>query len=608
MSTTRVQPPRNKAGAPGKRGQAKAKTEFQEIHGWLFKYRDQLWPYWVMIILFLTTLIVSIPFVLFAVSLVAAVCVYFWGSLLRLNRHKERVYAAVVLAAAGGWSTWALLAGGFKPYVALPFITTIISIPWFKHRSGKRTIPVTISPLLKGAARSRAEKRANAILTNWAIITRQGRIQFADLDGLEFDLHTLTVDLCLRGGQSVRSLAYPTMRAALESAFNVPGDSLRPEARGGKSSREGRLRFILDDPNAESLGAAPADVDNMGRFETGGEVIFDDKPHTVVAGATGAGKSGLMNQIIRHKVRMPNWAVVGIDLKPGGLELGPWEPVLAYFADTAPKALRALQGLLDGLTTRGEIMKERGWREWQATPEEPNICLVVDEVQELRAIKGAMVLLERLAALSRAYGFQLILATQYPKDTNLPSTIMAQVKQKICCKLEAPSHDRVVFGENATAEGWTPSAIPDGKPGVYYIRSARYTRPQRARGWWMEVEMVVEEAALQARTMIDAVTGRGWLSPGQHTIKSAMEAGDMESLAELEDAEDIVDADLVQDDPLEIVVQAIKDGFGTLDEIMEATGFPRTSVHGHLLLLVDQGRITKAGKRATRGQPWTVVE
>jgi S-DNA-T family DNA segregation ATPase FtsK/SpoIIIE len=565
-----------------------------------------------MIVVFLSSMIVTVPFVLLGISAVLAALVYLYGQRVRLDRQKERAYAAALLLSAGAWTTWAVLADGIKPYAALPLLTTILAIPWFRHRSGKSTIPVTISPLLKGAARHRAEKRANEILTGWPIITRQGRIQFADLDGLEFDAHTLSVDIVLRGGQSAKSLGYPTMRSALESAFNVPEGSMRPSTRGGKSSREATLLFILNDRNADSLGAAPEDVLNLGRFETGGDVEFDDEVHTVVAGKTGSGKSGITNQIIRRKVRDPLWAVVGIDLKPGGLELGPWEDVLAYFADTHPKALLALQGLLAGLTRRGQIMKERGWREWRATPQEPKICLVIDEVQQLRRIKGAMTLLEDLAALSRAYGFQLVIATQFPKDSNLPSEIMAQIGQVICGKLKAPKDDRVVYGENATAEGWTPSAIPDGKQsaGIFYIKSGTYTKPVRARGWFMTVDMVREEAGKRHRTLIDAVTGASWLAVDPSSIKVAMEAGDMDAIQALEDAEDIVDADLVDEPDAvdEVVLQAIRDGHGTQEDITEATGIPRRTVGAILLDLQGQGRISKPGSRATRARPWTVVE
>lgn len=610
MPTVRVTPPRNKVSAPRKGGKARAKTGPQELNSWLFRYRHQLWPYWTMLVLFFSTMIVSVPGVLAAALAATAVGVFYLGHHVRLDRQKERAYAAALLVAAGAWSVWALLADGWKPFVALPFITTLVSIPWFRHRTGKATIPITISPELRGAAKHRAEKRAHQITNGWAVITRQGRIQFADLDGLEIDAHTLAVDIVLRGGQSVRSLGYPTLRAGLESAFNAPADSLRIIPRGLKSSREVRLLFILDDRNATPLGAAPDDITHLGFFEVGGTVEFDHKPHTVVAGASGSGKSGIVNQIIRIKVRMREWAVVGIDLKPGGLELGPWEHALAYLADDPVKALRCLQGLLAGLTRRGEIMKERGWREWHATPTEPNICLVVDEVQMLRRIKGAMAVLEDLAALSRAYGFQLVLATQFPKDSNLPSTIMAQVKQKFCCKLEAPKDDRVVFGEQATAEGWTPSAIPDGMPGVYYVRSSKYTRPCRARGWWLTVDAVREEAAAQHRTLIDAVTGRSWLSATAGTMRDAMESGDMDAIVELEDS-DVVDAVLVPDEdtePLEVVLEAIRDGFGTREDLVEATGIPTSTMTKLLQELESSGRITKAGKRATRSKPWTVVE
>lgn len=607
MSTVRVTPPKKGVNKP-RSGQGRGKTGPQEVQSWLFRYRDQLWPFWAMAVVFLVALIVADWRWLAAGYAVAAALVFFLGEHVRLDRQIERVYAAFCLVAAGGWSCWAITSapGAVRPWLALPFMTCLVAIPWWRHRSVKKTIPVTFAPELKGQAKHRAQGRANFLLQNWTDVTRQGKIQFAELDGLKFDRWIMDVEIVLRGGQAARALSYPSVRGALESAFDAPEGSLRIMGRS-KRAREITLRFVLVDPNEGSLGAPPEDVTTMGRFETGGDVEFDDRPHTVVAGATGGGKSGLMNQIIRRKARDPLWATVGVDLKPGALEFGPWEPVLAYLADKPDKVLPCLQGLLDGLTRRGEIMKERGWREWQATPAEPNICLAIDEVQLLRRIRGAMAILEDLAALSRAYGFQLILATQYPKDSNLPSAIMAQVKQIFCCKLGAPKEDRVVFGENATAEGWTPSAIPDGMPGVYYVRSAAYTAPQRARGWFMTVDEVVREARSQeatlGRTGIDPATGAAWLETGHTASRTAVEAP--EGRPEYTDpGEDVVEAVVVSEDARETLANAIRAGHGTPEEMEAATGLARRTIGEFLREFQDKGWIIHEGRRATKRQPW----
>lgn len=613
MATVRVPPPRTKAGATPKRGQAKAKSGTQEAQSWLFKYRHQLWPYWLMLVLALTTMIVENALVLGVGAVVLAALAYFFGQYARLIRLQERVYAALALLAAGGWSVWFTLQPGLRSGVALVLGGTLAAWPYFKHRSAKKTIPVTIAPDLRGQARQAAERKANEILTGWPVITRQGRIQFAELDGLRMTGHIMDVDVTLRGGQSARTVQQTATRNSLISAFDAPDDSMRTYTRTPKKpgqssrSREVTLRFILHNLNAEPLGPPPANVDTMGRFETGEPVEYVDGVHTVIAGKSGHGKSVLMNQAIRRKIRK-GWAVIGVDLKPGALEMGPWREVLAYLADKGPKLKLILEGLIREMQWRGDEMSAKGIRTWEPTREHPNIVLAVDEVQEVNQVPGAMALLIRLAQLSRAYGFELLLATQYPKDSNLPADIMAQVSQIFCCHLEKPTHDRVVFGENASTEGWTPSSIKAGTRGVYYVRSPLHREPSRALGWFMEVKEIEKEIPTMTRTVISRPWVPGFQAAGAATFRDAIATGDMESLAALEDAEDIVEADLVTEDPAEAIMGAIRAGAGVLDDITAATGLPRSSVAKILGTLETDGRITKAGSRATRSRPWTVVE
>lgn len=608
MSTLRVRPPRNKGGATPKRGQARGKTGPQEVQSWLFKYRFQLWPYWAMIVIFLLAVIVMNPVILAAGYALVAAGLWFGGQYLRLTKPRHRLYASGLAVSAGAWSVWFVLsANAVRPVLSLPFFVTIVSIPWFRYRSGHSTIPVTFAPELTGVGRRRMETRANNILNNWPTITRQGRVQFAELDGLRFDGITMDVDLTLRGGQTSRTIMHAATRTALISAFDAPEDSLRVLSRAARKpgqsgrAREITLRFILHDINAESLGAPPDGVDTMGRFETGEPVEYVDRAHTVIAGQTDHGKSVLMNLALRRKIRK-GWAVIGVDLKFGALELTPWAPVLAYLVDRKDKLKRILEGLIEEMEWRGAEMAARGLRQWEPTAEHPNICLTVDEVQEVNQVPGAMALLTRLSQLGRAYGFELLLATQYPKDTNLPADIMAQVSQIFCLHLEKPTHDRVVFGENASTEGWTPSAIKAGVKGVFYVRSPKHMFPSRAKGWFMTVDEIKAEIPTMTRVTIK----RPWMPGSSEALRSTQEGVDM--LPGGREEEDIVEAVVVSESPVETVVEAIRSGAGTPDLIVEATGMAKRTVNEILVSLVDNGRITKDGSRATRLRPWRVVE
>jgi hypothetical protein len=626
MSTVRVPPPRNKTGG-ARKGSAKGRTGGQEVRSWLFRYRYHLWPFWVMLVVLLVALIINdalwltliylVPAALIAAGHVAllrldpaatrAVADLF--SMLRLGKLQLRAYAVTVLAVAGAWSLWSLV-GGWRALLSLPFVTLLTAWPWLKRASKGKTIPITFSPDLKPRARARAQADANRILGDWPVITRQGRIQFSELDGLDFTGSVTSVDVTLRGGQAIRSLTYPAMQGALESAFHAPAGSLRVKGRG-RQAREVRMMFVMEDVNAEPLGAPPPDVDNMGRFEIGGWVEYVDGVHTVIVGANGSGKSVLMNRAILRKARKPEWAIVGIDLKPGALEFTPLSAVLACLVDRPDRVMRVLNGLMEEMIWRGGEMKSRGLRQWPATADHPNICLAIDEVQELHQVKGAMAILIRLAQLGRAFGFELVLATQFPKDSNLPSDIMAQIRQVFCCRLNRPSDDRVVFGETATAQGWTPSAIPDGKGGVFYVKSATYQEPIRARGWFQTPKEVIAEAESLGRTVLS----RPWVPalPG-HEVVSGPETAYQLSRAD-EYPEDVVDAVVVSEDPVETVVELIRAGHGTPDAIVDALrdaeGKPTMSkraVNNIILDLANHGRIAREGSRASARNPWFVVE
>ena len=589
--------------APVRRSANRPEPEFTQIRRFLFRHRDDLKPFYVALVVLLIALIVeTYPYgglvALLGYAGLGALLLWQGQRLLGLDRAEERAYAAACAAVAGLWTAWFTL-GDVQPLAALPLVTTIMAIPWWRHRRVRAMVPVTITGL-SGMARRRAEQYAARIIAEWERISRQGKIRGAVLKRLMFDPTSMTADITLRGGQSIYSLNYESVRASITSAFDAPDGSLR--ITGSKRARDVTLRFLLVDPLEEPMGPPPPGPELViGRFETGEPVIFDDQVHTGVFGRTGAGKSGVVNLIIQKLRLRPDWALIGVDLKPGAPELGKWGRTWFYLADTPERARFALEALIQGFTWRGQVMRRRGWRTWRATPEEPIVALVVDEVQELRD-HGLMRHLERVAGLGRAYGFRLIVATQHPVDKNLPSTVYNQLGQIIGLKVQDKA-DRVVFGENANREGWTPSKLRD-RPGMFLIRNSRHRDPVPARSYYLSDDDVDRESATgPGPTLVDPVTARAWVEAGEYPVE--LGAADVPALGDGpgeadEAAPDVVEADVVTPDGRTRVLDAIRDGIGTPADIAAVTGIPKRTVVYHIRALADAGLIVQDGPR----RPW----
>jgi FtsK/SpoIIIE family len=624
MTTTYVRrPPKKRATAKT----SKPQTDGQQLRAFAWRHRDDLAPIGVGVLLGLFVLLVEpipgAPLYLAAGGAVLGVALYAkpwaekgrgWTLLawVRLRRgrmaweEKERAYAGGLAIGSGAWACWAAL-GGVRPWLVFPILVALASIPWWRHRNPSASIPVTIAKELQGGQRKRAEAQARSIIDGWDVKARQGKIPHARLLGLEWGRWDKAVVVELRHGQNRGTLQYRGYSAALESAFDAPMNSLRVEDPGDiqgveKTARLVRLRFLLDDPNAEPLGppqdAYDAETISLGRFETGEDVELDEDVHTGVFGMSGAGKSGIMNAIIRRFRWRRKKVMIGFDLKPGAPEFRPWDRVWYVLADNPDKARKAMKALIRALEERGEMMAERGWRKWRASSAEPNIAVFVDEAQELKDHR-LMGDLERLAGLMRAYGGQLIVATQHPKDTNLPTTVYNALRQIIGLFVSAKA-DRVVFGENANRDGWMPSRLPDDG-GRFLIRSPRYAQPLPARGYWMEDDDVERENARGPEAVqLDARTAHGFVEAG--LVAAPAEAPEA-TTAELE-GPDIVDAELVEETPLDRVLDAIRDGIGTPRAISKATGIPERSVKLYLGELSRTKRIVQEAQR----KPWRAVD
>lgn len=181
-----------------------------------------------------------------------------------------------------------------------------------------------------------------------------------------------------------------------------------------------RLALELPHPKPESLLAsnavltsAPAHTMLCGRSYIDGPqdefVSFDDTPHVLVVGMTGAGKSVLMQTMLLSLAAATSPAeckFVLVDLK--NEDLVPFEnlPHTLTFAGTRGDALDALRFVYDEKEKR---IAQRGYKPYR-------LVTIIDEMAQLAGDSEAREILGDLASIGRSKSINLIGATQHPTE------------------------------------------------------------------------------------------------------------------------------------------------------------------------------------------------
>lgn len=187
-------------------------------------------------------------------------------------------------------------------------------------------------------------------------------------------------------------------------------------------------------------------------------------PHLLIAGSTGSGKSVCVNSLILSILykRAPNQVkLILIDPKVVELKLYNDIPHLLTPVITEPKkALQALQyclcemerryALLDNMGVRDISSYNRRITERKLMQEKiPYIVIIIDEFADLMATTGKELEsnVARLAAMSRAVGIHLVLATQRPSVNVITGLIKANIPSRIAFMVASRTDSNIIIDQ-----------------------------------------------------------------------------------------------------------------------------------------------------------------
>ncbi len=351
-----------------------------------------------------------------------------------------------------------------------------------------------------------------------------------------------------------RDIAYAMASPEVRILAPIPGRS----AIGVEVPNRQRTLVALGDLLASeeaSKAQHPLDVP-IGRDISGKTLVVNlgEMPHVLISGATGAGKSSLINSIVTSLVMRATPDQLRLMLvDPKRVEMGQYNdlPHLLSPVVVDPKkaagmlawAVKEMERRYDILAAngarditsyqmmiaRGELVPERSDAERVAEvmeratglpsdverpsgPEElPYIVIVVDELNDLMMVAARDVeeSVVRIAQMARAVGIHLVLATQRPSVDVITGVIKANVPSRIAFAVSSLADSRVIL-DQAGAERLI------GK-GDMLLVTASSNVARRLQSPWVsedEVAKVVEAWRAQggrAESVIalDVPTGRG---------------------------------------------------------------------------------------------------
>ncbi len=257
------------------------------------------------------------------------------------------------------------------------------------------------------------------------------------------------------------NLALNLATSGVRIVYPIPGKSVIGIEVPNKIRKIVKLREIIESQDYRETKARLPLV--IGKNIHGRYVIEDltQMPHLLIAGSTGSGKSVYVNSIISGLLyaKHPNdLKFIMIDLKIVELKIYNGIPHLVAPVITTPKLAKAvLEWLVDEMQYRYRKLESLGCRDinqyntkvskLEMDEKLPYIVLIIDEYADLMMTspKETEDYITRLAAMSRAVGIHLIIATQRPSVDVVTGIIKANFPARVAFRVASKVDSRTIL-------------------------------------------------------------------------------------------------------------------------------------------------------------------
>lgn len=199
----------------------------------------------------------------------------------------------------------------------------------------------------------------------------------------------------------------------------------------------------------------------IGKDIAGDAVIgeLDKMPHLLIAGATGSGKSVMINTLLTSLLYRNGPADMKLILvDPKQVEMTPYNDIphlLTPVIVEPEKCISALKWAVNEMERRYSLLAEEkvrniaGYNHLKPEERMPYVIIVIDELADLMMIAARDVeaLIVRLAQKARAVGIHLVLATQRPSVDVITGLIKANVPARIAFTVASQVDSRTILDQ-----------------------------------------------------------------------------------------------------------------------------------------------------------------
>lgn len=168
--------------------------------------------------------------------------------------------------------------------------------------------------------------------------------------------------------------------------------------------------------------------------------------HLLIAGATGSGKSVVINGIVTTSLQYSPEQVQYILIDPKRVELVDYKPLphtIAY-ASEPNTMVQALQRAMNLIEDRYAIMQRQHVKKYSGS----NVYIVIDELADLMTTNKKQVqpLIQRIAQIGRAANVHIIAATQCPLAAVIPTPIKVNFDSRVGLRTRSRQDSRNILG------------------------------------------------------------------------------------------------------------------------------------------------------------------